>query len=109
MLLLRLTRLYSTIVDLGLQMKQLNDKKQFRKALSSFEKYSTKKRTSLVIDQALRACIHLNDFQRGKAIHQELPRNLLNNEHIRTTLIRLYSKNKFLERVHSNSNLLIDL
>ncbi|CAF1477069.1 unnamed protein product [Adineta ricciae] len=45
-----------------------------------------------LLDQALRACIHLNDFQRGKAIHQELPPNFLNNEYIRTTLIRLYMK-----------------
>ena len=92
MILLRLTRLYSTFIELGFQMKQFNDKKQFRKALSSFEKHFPKQMNPLIVNQAVRACIHLNEFQRGKTIHQELPSNLLHNQYIRTNLIRLYRK-----------------
>ncbi|CAF1108967.1 unnamed protein product [Adineta ricciae] len=46
--------------------------------------------SSLIVNQAFRACVHLNEFQRGKTIHQELPASLLNNQYIRTNLIRLY-------------------
>ena len=90
MSLLRFTRLSSTFVDIGMQMKQFNDTKQFHKAMSIFNRHHQKQPTPLTINQALKACIHLNDFQRGKIIHQQLSPFLLNNHFIRTNLIRLY-------------------
>lgn len=87
-----LLRLSSTFVDISIQMKQFNDRKEFNKAISLFNHHLRKqKSTPLIINQALKACINLNDFQRGKIIHQELSPFLLNNHFIRTNLIRLYS------------------
>ncbi len=91
MSLLRFFRLSSTFVDIGIQMKQFNDTKQFNKAISLFNLHLKKQPTPLIINQALKACIHLNDLQRGKIIHQGLSPFLLNNHFIRTNLIRLYS------------------
>jgi len=91
MSLLRFSRLSSSFVDIGLQMKEFNDRRQFNKAISLFNHYLGKQPTPLIINQALKACIHLNDFQRGKIIHQGLSPFLLNNSFIRTNLIRLYS------------------
>ena len=92
MFLLRFSRLSSTFVDVGMQMKQLNDTKQFSKAISVFDHHRQKQPTPLTINQALKSCIHLKDFHRGKIIHQELSPSLLNNQYIRANLIRLYSK-----------------
>ncbi len=75
-------------------MKQLNDRKQFNKAISLFNHHRQNQATPLIINQALKACIHLNDFQRGKLIHEGLSPFLLNNSFIRTNLIRLYSNEK---------------
>ena len=91
MLLFRCSRLSSTFVDIGIQMKQFNDTKQFNKAISLFNHHRQKQPTALIINQALKACIHLNDPQRGKLIHQGLSPFLLNNDFIRANLIRLYS------------------
>jgi len=91
MSLLRFSRLSSTFVDIGKQMKQFNDMKQFNKALSLFNLHIRKQPTPLIINQALKACINLNDLQGAKIIHQRLSPFLLNNHFIRTNLIRLYS------------------
>ena len=88
----RFSRLSSTFVDIGMQMKRLNDTKQYNKALSLFNRHLQQQPTSLIINQALKSCINLNDFHRGKLIHQQLSPFLLNNYYIRTNLIRLYSK-----------------
>ena len=92
MSLLRFSRFSSTFVDIGIQMKQMNDAKQFHKAMSLFNRYVQKQPTSLIISQALKACIHLKDFDRGKTIHQQLSPPLLSNPFVRTNLIQLYSK-----------------
>ena len=92
MSLFRLCRLSSTFVDIGIQMKQFNDAKQYSKAISLFNNHLQKQPTALVINQALKSCIHLNEFHRAKTIHQQLSPFLLNNHYIRTNLIRLYSK-----------------
>ena len=96
MLSFRFAHSYATFVDLGLQTKQLNYTKPFRAALSSFDNQHLKRMTSLTINQALRACIHWNDFQRAKLIHQDLSSSLLNNQ-----FIRLYSKRSHFEKMHS--------
>ena len=80
--------------DLGAQMKQLNDTKQFKQSLSLF---GTRKRklsdmTDLSINQALKACIHLRDFRRGLAIHESLPPRSLKCRQIQMSLVQLYSE-----------------
>src|ERR1700722_16805875 len=85
-------RLASTFVDFGTQIKQLKDAKQFRKAITLFDTHAQQPHTALTINQALKACIELNDLKRGTEIHQSLSSSLVNNVFIRTSLIRLYSK-----------------
>lgn len=102
MLLLRFLRLSSTFVNIGTQMKQFNDAKQFSKAISLFDHHCQKEQDPFIISQVLKSCISLNDFHRGKMIHQELSPSLLNNHYIRTYLIRLYSKT-----INSNINIFI--
>ena len=102
MSLLRFSRLSSTFVDIAKQMKQLNDTKQFSKAISLFDLYPQQKPNGFIINQALKACIHLNDFHRGKIIHQQLSPSLLNDPFVRTNLIRLYSKT-----INSNKSILL--
>ena len=92
MSLFRFYRLSSTFVDIGMQMKQLNDSKQYSKAIALFNSHIKKQSTPLTINQALKSCIYLNDFHRGKMIHQQLSPSQVNNKYIRTNLIRLYSK-----------------
>jgi hypothetical protein len=45
-----------------------------------------------VINQALRACIELDDFERARNIHRQLSPDLLSNVFICTNLIRFYSQ-----------------
>ena len=83
----------SSAVDLGVRVKQLNDMKQFRKAIALFDKHDQKQQsTPVATNQVLRACVELSDFERGKDIHKRLSPYLANNTFIRTSLIRLYSR-----------------
>ena len=85
-------------------MRQLNETKQYSKALSLFDRQLRKQQsTSLIINQALKACIHLNNFDRGKVIHQQLSSFLLNNPFIRTNLIRLYSNTMHSKKRYSSN------
>lgn len=107
---LNICRLSSTFVDIGAQMKQLNDNGQYRKSLLLFEnliKKNNKTPTSLVINQALKACIELEDFKRGENIHKHLSPYLLKNSFIETNLIRLYSNFLFFrcDRINKQSYL----
>jgi hypothetical protein len=80
-------------VELGFRIKQFNDKKEFQKAIALFDKHSQEQQsTPVAINQALRACVELADFKRGKDIHKRLSPYLANNTFIRTSLIRLYSR-----------------
>ena len=89
------SRFLSTFIDFGKQMKQLNDNGQFDKTVSLFENQFSKqenKRTTLVINQFLRACIELKDFKRGQTLHKSLSPYLSGNSYIATNLIHLYRK-----------------
>ena len=73
-------------------MKRLNDAKHFRKAMALFDAHPQQQNSPFAVNQALKACLHLKDFQRAKKIHKDLPPTLANNNFIRTSLISLYSK-----------------
>ena len=85
-------RCTSTFVDLGAQMKRLNDDRQFKKSLVLFDTHIEKQSSALAANQALKACIQLTNINRGIEIHQNLSSSLINNTFIQTNLIRLYSK-----------------
>ncbi|CAF1464338.1 unnamed protein product [Rotaria sordida] len=79
--------------DLGIQMKLLNDKKQFKKALELFDTYMEKNNQTLssyIITQALKACAQIGDFQRGSTIHHLIPSRTKDNSYVLTSLIHLY-------------------
>lgn len=77
---------------LGTQMKQLNDAKRFRESLTLFDSHKSSNTTDLSINQALKASIHLNDFQRGLSIHKQLSSRSLKCRHIQMSLVQLYSE-----------------
>ena len=79
-------------VSLGIQMKKLNDKKQFKSALSLFNAQKQCEMSDLAINQALRACIYLRDFQHGSSIYEQLSPRSLKCHHIQTSLVQLYGE-----------------
>lgn len=88
-------RFLSTFLDLSSQMKKLNDNGQFRKAMDLYEhqiRKDNKQNTSLAVNQALKACIELDDIKRGKEIYENLSTSIKKNSFIQANLIRLYSK-----------------
>lgn len=102
---LHLHRSLSTMIDLGAQMKYLNDKGQYRKAIDLFEKSNENlKMRTLALNQALKSFMEMNDLQRAKNLHKTLPENLTNNPFIRTNLIRTYSNFWFLIRTINQSS-----
>ena len=92
------SRLTATRLDesLGYQMKVLNDKKQFKKALALFDtcRPSDPKAplSSTMIAQALKACANIRDLERGVNIHQLVSARNGENTYILASLIHLYSK-----------------
>jgi hypothetical protein len=94
-------RCLSRAFDLGSRMKELNDRGEYEKSLSLFRsKEPEEEARTLVINQALKASIELKDFEQGKAIHRSLSSFFLNNNFIRSSLIRLYCKIDFLRVIH---------
>ncbi|CAF0889915.1 unnamed protein product [Adineta steineri] len=74
-------------------MKFLNDNKQFNKTLELFDKHRKSKIqtfSSFTITQALKACTHLGDLQRGKNIHHLISTHIKEDVYISTSLIHLY-------------------
>jgi hypothetical protein len=74
---------------LSAQMKLLNEKKQFKKALELFEKYQNKSietLSSFTIIQALKACAQMRD------LHHLISSRIKNDSYILTSLVHLYSK-----------------
>jgi uncharacterized protein (DUF342 family) len=91
-------RFLATSIDVGAQMKKLNDNSQYQKAISLYENHiekQNKQATTLAINQALRACVELDDIKHGKDIHKNLSAFMKNNTFIQTNLIRLYRKALF--------------
>ena len=94
-LILKRSAIVRSDFDLGSQMKLLNDNKQFKKALELFDKYkkdNIKTSTSFIITQALKACAHLKDLQRGSTIHHLISSRIKDDVYISASLIHLYSK-----------------
>ena len=81
-----------TNVALGLRMKELNEKKQFENALSLFNAGKQDEMRVVAIHQALQACIHLRDFQRGSLIYKQLSSRSLKSHHIQTSLVQLFGE-----------------
>ena len=83
-------------IDLGGQMKTLNDSKQFREALHLFdtcrETYPEAPLSSNIITQALKACTNTRDLERGGSIHELVSARCKEDSYILTSLIHLYSK-----------------
>lgn len=88
-------RFLSTFLDLSSQIKKLNDNGQFEKAIDLYEdqiKKPNKQNTSLAVNEALKACIELDDIKRAKDIYKNLSPSMVNNSFIQANLIRLHSK-----------------
>ena len=81
-------------VDIGAKMKSFNDQQQYQKSVELFEKNRNKSLTSLTISQALKALIHLKKYEQARILHHQLSSVELNNNFIRTNLIRLYCNEK---------------
>ena len=80
-------------LDLGNQMKLLNDQKRFNQALQLFDQYkknNTETLSSMIITQALKACAQMNDLQRGSTIHYLISSRVKNDPYILASLIHLY-------------------
>ena len=81
-----------TNAALGLRIKELNEKKQFENALSLFYTGKQDEMGDLAINQALQACVHLRNFQRGSIIYKQLSSRSLKCHHIQTSLVQLFSE-----------------
>ena len=96
----RLITTRSTI-DLGGQMKMLNDKKQFREALRLFdtcrEQDPQRMLNSMTITQALKACTNTRDLEHGTSIHRIVEARSKEDTYILASLIHLYSKAQSVE------------
>ena len=89
--------------DLGVEMKRLNDRKQFTKTLELFDKHKNNNIqtfSSLTITQILKACANVQDIGRGSTIHHHISSRVKDDLYILASLIHLYSrcqKNNFLQ------------
>jgi hypothetical protein len=84
-----------TKFNLGIEMKLLNDNKQFTKTLELFDKHKINEAeafSSLIITQTLKASAHLRDLRRGQAIHRLISSRIKDDPYILASLIHLYSK-----------------
>ncbi|CAF2053409.1 unnamed protein product, partial [Rotaria magnacalcarata] len=80
-------------INLGTEIKLLNDKKQFKKALALFDQHGINNILTLsnfTITQVLKACAHMGDLQRGKIIHNLIASKTKNDIYVSSTLIHLY-------------------
>ncbi|UJR24074.1 hypothetical protein I4U23_027042 [Adineta vaga] len=85
------TIISSKQINIDIEMKKLNDRKEFVKALDLFDKHKHQSiLTDRILVQAFKACTQLGYIERGQIIHKELPNNLLNNSYIQTSLINFY-------------------
>ncbi|CAF5075778.1 unnamed protein product, partial [Rotaria sp. Silwood1] len=80
-------------INLGDQMKILNDTKQFESALELFNKYKDKnldKCSNWIIIQALRACTNLRDIEHGSIIHNLISSRLKYDSYVLPAIIHFY-------------------
>ncbi len=81
----------SSSKDIYSIMKKLMDEKQYKQVLDLFDK-QTKPCNHFITYMVIKACIHLNKYQRITDIQEKLSPQLLNNPYIQTTLIQFYSE-----------------
>ncbi|CAF3526467.1 unnamed protein product [Rotaria socialis] len=79
--------------DLGIQMKQMNDNKQYEKTLKLFDQHKNTNIdmfSSLTITQILKACAHLGDLQRGLMIYSLISSRMKDDSYISASSIHLF-------------------
>ncbi|CAF1078661.1 unnamed protein product [Rotaria magnacalcarata] len=80
-------------VNIGDQMKILNDNKQYKKVLELFDEFNEKtidKCSNWIIIQALKACTQICDVQRGLKIHNLISSRLKRDSYVLPSLIHFY-------------------
>ncbi|CAF2061646.1 unnamed protein product [Rotaria magnacalcarata] len=80
-------------VNIGDQMKILNDNKQYKKVLELFDAFNEKnidKCSNWIVIQALKACTQINDVQHGLKIHNLISSRLKHDPYILPSLIHFY-------------------
>ncbi|UJR24035.1 hypothetical protein I4U23_027000 [Adineta vaga] len=78
-------------INVDIEMKKLNDRKEFVKALDLFDKHKQQTiLTDRILVQAFKACTQLGYLERGQVIHKNLSNSSLKNSYIQTTLINFY-------------------
>ncbi|CAF5186314.1 unnamed protein product [Rotaria magnacalcarata] len=93
-------------VNIGDQMKMLNDNKQYTKALELFDtlsKQNIDKCSNWIIIQALKACTEINDVQHGSQIHNLISSRLKRDPYVLPSLIHFYMKLAYFSRNSSSS------
>ncbi|CAF3656312.1 unnamed protein product [Rotaria sp. Silwood1] len=79
--------------NLGMEMKKLNDRKEFRKALVLFNEYEDKNSgiiSDVAINQALKSFTNIEDFQGGSYIYIKYSSRIEKNCFILASLIHFY-------------------
>ncbi|CAF4691069.1 unnamed protein product, partial [Rotaria magnacalcarata] len=80
-------------VNIGDQIKILNDNKQYKKVLELFDEFNEKtidKCSNWIIIQALKACTQICDVQRGLKIHNLISSRLKRDPYVLPSLIHFY-------------------
>ncbi|CAF1122422.1 unnamed protein product [Adineta ricciae] len=78
-------------LNIELEMRRLNQRKQFTKTLDLFDKHQNRGTlTDRIIVQALKACTQLGSLERGQNIHKKLSSQLKNDIYVQTSLIHFY-------------------
>ncbi|CAF3506660.1 unnamed protein product [Rotaria sp. Silwood1] len=88
-------------------MKNLNDRKEYRKALDLFYEYEHKNKemiSDVVINQALKSFTNIKDFQGGLHIFKKYSSRIENNNYIIASLIHLYMQSGDINRAEQIYN-----
>ncbi|UJR15099.1 hypothetical protein I4U23_002066 [Adineta vaga] len=100
----KLSKSIQSKIDLGYQMKLLNEKKQFKQSIDLFEHskdQNVKQLSSFIICQALKACGQLGDLQRGSNIHRFISSSSSIDHVVLTALIQFYMQCNDVKRAES--------
>ena len=76
--------------DIHVQMMELNKLKKYRNAIALFNSYPQSSMNEIAINQALRACLYLNEFSQARLIHERLSPKVQNYSYTKITLIQIY-------------------
>ncbi|CAF1570069.1 unnamed protein product [Rotaria magnacalcarata] len=87
----------------GINMKKLNDRKEFKQAVELFHKYEHKNSeiiSDVAIDQALKSFTNMEDFQGGSDIYQRYLCRIENNCFTLASIIHFYMQSGDVNRAH---------